>query len=325
MAIAVGLSFVLAGWKGLAVAIGAMLLDKFGSEASKAIFARPRPSPSLVAVSGTPSGFTFPSRHHHLLQRHVRLAGRAGVARPPGSVAAGPRRALGHHDRARLRRARGARRALAERRPARRPSSASPGCGPPPGPSTPDSPRFRGFLAAAFVLAWALPAGAHPAPFSYLDLHLDAAGVTGSLVVHDLDAAHDLNVTVADSLLEPEVAARYGTRWSPCFRRDSRWSFDGQAVTPAWTAFDVRARSAEPPPVVHRRQPAARPTWRSTPTSSRTTRITRPSSTSTRTARSGTRPSSTRDHRALDLLRRHRAGPLGGRARRSCLGRCSTS
>ena len=41
------------------------------------------------------------------------------------------------------------------------------------------------------ILLSAAPANAHPAPFSYLDLRLSAAGVTGTLVVHDLDAAHD--------------------------------------------------------------------------------------------------------------------------------------
>ncbi len=93
--------------------------------------------------------------------------------------------------------------------------------------------------AAAFVIACALPAGAHPAPFSYLDLHLDAAGVTGSLVVHDLDAAHDLNVTVADSLLQPDVAASYRNALVALLSPRLSLTFDGQAVTPAWTAFDV--------------------------------------------------------------------------------------
>jgi len=61
----------------------------------------------------------------------------------------------------------------------------------------------------AFLVLQATPAQAHPAPFSYLDLHLDASGVTGTLVVHDLDAAHDLGVASADSLLEAAAAARH--------------------------------------------------------------------------------------------------------------------
>ena len=63
---------------------------------------------------------------------------------------------------------------------------------------------------AACVVAILLSAArlhAHPAPFSYLDVRLNAAGVTGTLVVHDLDAAHDLGLAQADSLLDPAVAA----------------------------------------------------------------------------------------------------------------------
>ena len=55
----------------------------------------------------------------------------------------------------------------------------------------------RALIAIALLLC-AAPASAHPAPFSYLDLHLNANGVSGTLVVHDLDAAHDLGVANAD-------------------------------------------------------------------------------------------------------------------------------
>ena len=61
MALTLGGAYYLAGWKGSAMAVGAMLIDQFGSEASKTIFVRPRPSRELVTVFGTPSGFSFPS------------------------------------------------------------------------------------------------------------------------------------------------------------------------------------------------------------------------------------------------------------------------
>jgi len=61
MAIAMILAYVLAGWRGLLLAIAAILLDQYGGEASKPIFGRPRPSPDLIRVAGTPRGFTFPS------------------------------------------------------------------------------------------------------------------------------------------------------------------------------------------------------------------------------------------------------------------------
>ena len=49
----------------------------------------------------------------------------------------------------------------------------------------------RALIAAAIVIATVGPAHAHPAPFSYLDLSISASGVSGSIVIHDLDAAHD--------------------------------------------------------------------------------------------------------------------------------------
>ena len=69
--------------------------------------------------------------------------------------------------------------------------------------------RLKTVLCALALCVIAAPAAAHPAPFSYLDLHLDSDGVSGTLVVHDLDAAHDLGDDTADSLLDPATANRY--------------------------------------------------------------------------------------------------------------------
>ncbi len=57
------------------------------------------------------------------------------------------------------------------------------------------------------LLLFALPASAHPVPFSYLDIHLAAAAVTGTLTVHIFDAGHDLGVDPPAQLLDPAVAA----------------------------------------------------------------------------------------------------------------------
>jgi undecaprenyl-diphosphatase len=55
------LAFALAGFRGLLLAVGFIALEQWGAESTKAWFARPRPSPDLIAVVGTPRGFTFPS------------------------------------------------------------------------------------------------------------------------------------------------------------------------------------------------------------------------------------------------------------------------
>ena len=93
----------------------------------------------------------------------------------------------------------------------------------------------------ALALCLAAPAAAHPAPFSYLDLHLDAGGVRGTLVVHDLDAAHDLGITNADSLLDPAVAARHRDALVALLAPRLSLEFDGRPVAIAWGDIDIVA------------------------------------------------------------------------------------
>jgi len=97
---------------------------------------------------------------------------------------------------------------------------------------------LRTVLVALCLLA-ARDAMAHPAPFSYLDLHLDEAGVSGTLVVHDLDAAHDLQVAAADSLLDPAVANRYRDALVALLTTRLDLTFDGRPVTVIWGALEV--------------------------------------------------------------------------------------
>ena len=61
MAIALVAAFFVAGWRGLAIVTGFLLLEQYGAEHTKAIFNRPRPSHDLVAVVGSPRGLSFPS------------------------------------------------------------------------------------------------------------------------------------------------------------------------------------------------------------------------------------------------------------------------
>src|SRR5687767_14407808 len=89
------------------------------------------------------------------------------------------------------------------------------------------------------AVLWAAVADAHPAPFSYLDLRLNASGVTGMLVVHDLDAAHDLGITQADALLDPAVAAKHRDALVKLLSPRITIEFDGRAVPISWGAIDV--------------------------------------------------------------------------------------
>jgi hypothetical protein len=88
---------------------------------------------------------------------------------------------------------------------------------------------------AALTLAPAADAAAHPAPFSFLDLHLDRAGATGSLTVHDLDAAYQLKISDADALLDPAVAQRHGPALAAILADRLRLQFDGVPVAVSMT------------------------------------------------------------------------------------------
>jgi hypothetical protein len=60
----------------------------------------------------------------------------------------------------------------------------------------------------AMVLVCASKAAAHPAPFSYLDIAFRDGNIEGSLTVHVIDIAHELNVTPAERVLDPEFLTR---------------------------------------------------------------------------------------------------------------------
>ena len=98
---------------------------------------------------------------------------------------------------------------------------------------------LRWSLAVVALLVATRPAAAHPAPFSYLDLQLTVNGLAGTLVVHDLDAAHDLNVANADSLLELAVAARYRDALVALLAPRLSLALDGQPATVTWGAIEV--------------------------------------------------------------------------------------
>ncbi len=99
--------------------------------------------------------------------------------------------------------------------------------------------RLARFGLVAALLLCAAPAGAHPAPFSYLDLHLDADGLTGTLVVHDLDAAHDLGVANADTLLDPATAMRHRDALIALLHPRLSVTLDGTPATITWGTIDV--------------------------------------------------------------------------------------
>ena len=63
-----------------------------------------------------------------------------------------------------------------------------------------------------FGLFAALPAAAHPVPFSYLDIRMEQDRIDGTLAIHVYDIEHELGITPADALLDHEVFEKYQRR-----------------------------------------------------------------------------------------------------------------
>jgi hydrogenase/urease accessory protein HupE len=61
--------------------------------------------------------------------------------------------------------------------------------------------RSRFLFVAAMACCFTRPALGHPIPFSYLDLRLAPHGLDGTLIVHAIDLAHDLNLESPGLLL----------------------------------------------------------------------------------------------------------------------------
>jgi hydrogenase/urease accessory protein HupE len=88
---------------------------------------------------------------------------------------------------------------------------------------------MRGWLIAALV-AWSIPAAAHPAPFSYIDVRLNGAAVELTVVAHIYDLAHDLAVTDVSKLLEPSDLAVQRERVTSLLSGRLQLTIDGVAT-----------------------------------------------------------------------------------------------
>jgi hydrogenase/urease accessory protein HupE len=94
----------------------------------------------------------------------------------------------------------------------------------------------RAWLLLLFVALWAARVEAHPAPFSYLDLHIGPEGLHGELVLHVVDIAHDLGMD-AETLLDPGVAERERERIIALVASRLFLRVDDRPVSPVWDAI----------------------------------------------------------------------------------------
>lgn len=87
-------------------------------------------------------------------------------------------------------------------------------------------------------------AEAHPAPFSYLDVRLDGggaagtSGITGALVLHVVDVAHELGMTAPEPLLDARVAHEAFPRITAFLRDRLAFAADGRPLTVMWDGIE---------------------------------------------------------------------------------------
>jgi hydrogenase/urease accessory protein HupE len=109
----------------------------------------------------------------------------------------------------------------------------------------------RGLIVLVIALGVAAPAGTHPAPFSYLDVHLSATSLEGTLVLHDFDVAHELKLGAPDPLLDATALPRYAAAITSLVLervrmnadgRDLKWEIAGVRPLPDRTAIEIAYR-----------------------------------------------------------------------------------
>ena len=97
----------------------------------------------------------------------------------------------------------------------------------------------RALFLVALSITLATPAAAHPVPFSFLDLQLTARGMEVSLVIHDFDLAHELNVSEANHFLNPVFLAEHAESLRKLLSARLQITADGSTAEPEWAPPEV--------------------------------------------------------------------------------------
>jgi hydrogenase/urease accessory protein HupE len=101
--------------------------------------------------------------------------------------------------------------------------------------------RARQAVLIFALLAVAAPASAHPAPFSYLDLHLRTGRVEIALVAHAIDLAHELNLASPDQLRDRRVVDANRDRMAGLLRQRLDLAASGATLEPVVDGIDILA------------------------------------------------------------------------------------
>ena len=87
------------------------------------------------------------------------------------------------------------------------------------------------------ILCAATPVFAHPVPFSYLDIHLAATSVEGTLILHDFDVAYELALNNPDTLLDEATLHMRGPYITRLIGERLTLIVDGTVTPLAFTAI----------------------------------------------------------------------------------------
>jgi hypothetical protein len=101
----------------------------------------------------------------------------------------------------------------------------------------------RNLLLALALLGFGTPSYAHPAPFSYLDVRISAGELSGRLVVHTIDVAHELQLASPEELRDGRVVAREAPALEAVLK--ARLVFLSDGVPVGWSVVDARALSSQ--------------------------------------------------------------------------------
>lgn len=86
-------------------------------------------------------------------------------------------------------------------------------------------------LAFVASLGVAVPAVAHPVPFSYVDIRIQPGTIEVTLVAHMFDVAHELGLDPPDRILDPSVLAARGDEVIALFRSRLQIAAAGNTLT----------------------------------------------------------------------------------------------
>ncbi len=101
--------------------------------------------------------------------------------------------------------------------------------------------RFVGLLVGLLaVLGVASPMWAHPAPFSFVDLHIHPASVDIEVVLHAFDVAYELGIDPPDRVLDSDVLGAGTRRLAVLLRDRLQILVDGRPLpVDTWSAAEV--------------------------------------------------------------------------------------